>query len=573
VVCLTLALASSGAAAGSSDVQTKDPRDDLSPWGVASGAEWFSAYPIFNPLLRQAGVRWLRGFYEWQLIQPVPGAWNFALPDNLVKNARSNGIHLVGVLAYLTPWASADGGTRKFPIKNIAYWRDYVSGMVGRYHSDIKYWEVWNEFNGSFAEGGTPATYAELVREASVAAKKIDSEAKIGLSVANFDVNFLDAAIKAGAANHFDYICVHPYELLGRLADGGEPAFLNMTTTLRKMLEANHQPKDVPLWITEIGAMTSVEADESLDRAQAAQLAKAFVLSLAAGFERVFWFEARGPSYSHGSRDFGLIRANMTPRPAYAALKTLTSVLGAEPKSDGWLDLGGDGFGFLFDTGGPVVLAAWAPPRREISVTFDSDVWLTNLSGETTLAPAGKPVRLTDTPVLITGLPAVLVEKAKAQKNKPYPWMANLSDARSVSATLNDTNVQNGIRQIRADTTIASPEWRRPDFSRSDKEGHYVYFSVDPQFASFGTGPLEITALVRRTAPDKIAGMSVDYESNRGYVNSEYRNIPEGDDWQELSWTVPDANFVGAWGWNFRLNAIGSPNEFLIREVRVRRVQ
>src|SRR5438034_7753408 len=36
-----------------------DLRDDSSPWGVASGAEWFSAYPIFNPLLKQAGVRWL----------------------------------------------------------------------------------------------------------------------------------------------------------------------------------------------------------------------------------------------------------------------------------------------------------------------------------------------------------------------------------------------------------------------------------------------------------------------------------------------------------------------------------
>jgi hypothetical protein len=43
--------------------QSDDPRDDSSPWGVASGAEWFSAYPKFNPMLRAAGVQWLRGFY------------------------------------------------------------------------------------------------------------------------------------------------------------------------------------------------------------------------------------------------------------------------------------------------------------------------------------------------------------------------------------------------------------------------------------------------------------------------------------------------------------------------------
>ena len=49
-------------------------------------------------------------------------------------------------------WASADGGTRKFPIKDIQYWREYVSGTVGRYKDDVKYWEVWNEFNGGFGD-------------------------------------------------------------------------------------------------------------------------------------------------------------------------------------------------------------------------------------------------------------------------------------------------------------------------------------------------------------------------------------------------------------------------------------
>src|SRR5947209_5584973 len=68
-----------------------DLRDDASPWGVASGAEWFSAYPIFNPMLKQAGVRWLRGFYEWQIIQPKHGSWNFTLPDRLLNNAQANG--------------------------------------------------------------------------------------------------------------------------------------------------------------------------------------------------------------------------------------------------------------------------------------------------------------------------------------------------------------------------------------------------------------------------------------------------------------------------------------------------
>jgi hypothetical protein len=66
--------------------------------------------------------------------------------------------------------------------------------------------------------------YSEFVREAHDAAKKVDPAARIGMSVANFDVRFLDAAIKVGAADHFDYICIHPYESLGALAAGEKAA-------------------------------------------------------------------------------------------------------------------------------------------------------------------------------------------------------------------------------------------------------------------------------------------------------------------------------------------------------------
>jgi hypothetical protein len=547
-----------------------DARDDSSPWGVASGAEWFSAYPIFNPMLKRAGVGWLRGFYEWQTIQPQHGAWNFTLPDRLLSNAQANGIHLTGVLAYFAPWASADGGTRRFPIKDIQFWRDYVAGMVGRYKSDIKYWEVWNEFNGSFAENGTPANYAELVREASLAAKRIDPTAKIGLGVANFDVRFIDAAIKAGAADHFDYLCVHPYEILERLADKGEPAFLGMATTLRNMLKVNHQPDDLPLWITEIGAPAPIRPDAVPDQVQAAQLAKAYLLAIASGFRRVFWFEARGPSYGNGG-DLGLIRSDMTPRPSYDALALLTRVLGPEPRPAGWLELGDGGYGFLYDTPDSPVLAAWSPGTRDISLTFDGGVQLWTLAGEQLQLPAGKPLALKATPILIKGLPAALVAQARSQRASPYPWGGDHSGAAIVTALLKAANIENGVRQVRVDTTVPDAEWRRTDFSRGDGEGHYVYFWVDPQFAPLATTALEITAVVRRTAQDKTAGMTIDYESDKGYVGSEYRTIPEGEAWHEVSWTVENANFVGTWGWQFRLNAISSPNEFLVKEIRVRK--
>jgi hypothetical protein len=551
-----------------------DPRDDSSPWGAGSGAEWFSEYPRFNPLLKAAGIRWLRGFYEWQTIQPKQGLFNWTLTDRLVANAKANDIHLSYAFAYLAPWASADGGTRKFPIKNMQFWRDYVSGLVSRYSEDIKYWEVWNEFNGSFAENGTPKIYADLVREASISAKKIDPTAKIGMSVASFDVNFLDAVIKAGAANHFDFICVHPYEKLNALDDNGEGDFLTMASTLREMLAKNSQSVETPLWITEIGVQAPIKPDSTADTKQAVLLTKAYLLAIASGFQRVFWFEARGPAYNEQG-DFGLIRADFTARSSYRALKVMSDILGPEPTNVGWINLGNVGYGFLFSGSRGYVLAAWAPTRQDIRVTFDSDVQILDLVGNKGQLSTGREFRLTNVPQFIVDVPSKLVEQAKANRQRPFPWGKEHSQAQVVSATLKVDNVERGLRQINPETTvpvtIGDQSWRRADFSKPGAEGHYVYFSVAPQFIPFGTTDLEIVAVVRRAAADKVSGMSLDYESQRGYVGASYFGIPADDEWHELKWKISDADFVGKWGWNFRLSGIASPNEFLIREVRVKK--
>jgi hypothetical protein len=549
-------------------------QNDHNPWGVATGAEWLSAYPQFDPLLDQAGVKWLRAFKEWHTLEPKHGYWNWAAADHLVENARTNNLRLTWVLGYLAPWASADGGTGKFPIKDIGYWRDYVGHLVDRYHGDIQYWEVWNEFNGGFAENGSPERYAELVREASIAAKAIDPAAKIGLSVANFDLHFLDAAIKAGAAGFFDYVCVHPYEKMAQLENDGEPDFLAMAASLRQMLAANHQPSDLPLWITEIGETSSVAPDPQADRRQAIALAKSYLLSIASGFQKIFWFEARGPSHDN-KVDFGIIRSNLTPRPSYDALRTLSATLGPAPISRGWLELGKGGFGFLFAAGGRSVLAAWAPSKGDLKITFPADVRVVDLAGSQTTLKSGEELTLPRAPILLLDLPQQTVRDAEQNRDRPYPWGGNYAQAQVLKVKLGATNVEDGIKQVRTDSTLAADVGNetalRLNFSHTDNDGHYAYFSVDPGFARAGASALEITVLARRLAPSKVAGFAITYESKSGYVGTGYANIPESDAWHELTWKIDDADFAGQWGFNFALNAVSSPNEFLIKEVVVKR--
>ncbi len=551
-----------------------DERDDASPWGICTGAEWSGEYPRFNPMLAEAGVKWLRHFPEWQSIQQAPDQWDWERADAIVANAREHGIRISGTFAYLARFASADGGTRRFPIKDIDYFRRYAAACMNRYAETIRYWEVWNEFNGSFAPGGTPERYAELVQVAYDEARKLDRDIKVGMSVANFDVGFLDRAIEAGAADHFDFIAVHPYENLGMVMNsGGEAGFLSLAASLRDMLQAHDQPTDMPLWITEIGYQAPIDPDPARDRAQAEALLKAYLLAMASGFDKIFWFEARGPAYGHDT-DHGIIRRDWSKRPAYTALDTMTRVLGPEPQYVGWLNIGDDGYGFVYDTGDGHVLATWAPRDRKVATTFDGAVNTVTYDNQRRALPAGRGLSVDDMPVFVTDLPAARVAQARANDRKPFPWGGDYANAQVVSCTLGVKNIEDGLRQTKLQTTAAvndlTRSWRRLDFAHGG-EGRYVYFRVDPRFVGYGVDRLKVTVVAKRKSPGDAANMNICYESKTGYhaVPGGHWTIPADDQWHEHTWELTGTNFVGQWGWNFRIEATGSPNEFFIRQVRV----
>jgi len=552
-----------------------DPRDDASPWAMGSSAEWANQYPKFNPLLDQAGVKWLRLFPGWFTIETQPGVFDWTGTDAILADAKQNHLHILGTWVFFPKWASADGGYRRGPIKDMQFWRDYVTASVTHCQKDIKYWEVWNEFNGGGFYQGVNKTkeYADLMVAAYDAATKVDPTIKVGMSCANFDVNFFDAAIKAGAANHFDFICVHPYENLGTLADNpdGEINYLSMSATLRKMLADNNQPTDTPLWITEMGTQTSTQPDPVKDAKQAETMAKGYLLSIAQGFQRVFWFEARGPSYGHGT-DFGLIREDWTTRPAYATYKTMTTLLGPEPKYLGWLNIDNGGYGFMFRGAKGNVLAAWANATGGQKVKFDSDVHVIGLTGTDTPLPAGQDLALGHAPVFITKAPDALATEAQANSGKLFPWGGDYTNATSVSLKFG-TNVDQGLKQTGGDPfAIANgltDSWASTLLNGKISGMHM--FRANSSFLASNAKTLDITLVARSADPVKPSTVKIYfYESATGYKPpaDAFWKVPPGDQWQEHTWHVTDANFVGQWGYNIALETRdGTP--CLLKELRV----
>lgn len=577
--CLGLALLVWAGAGLAEDAQPGGPPPGGS-FGIASSGESFGDHPKLFPALRDVGVSMVRSFPEWPGLEPERGKFTWEAADKLVESGRKSRIQIFGVLCYLAPWASsapanADHGvrTRTFPIKDIEFWREYVEAAVTRYRNDIVYWEVYNEFNSSgFARNATVKDYVGLVKNAYEVAKKANPNCRIGIGCADVDMSFLEQVIAQGAGGCFDFVNVHPYSLMDAAMAGRETIFLRMGANLRKMLQKTGQRPDIELWVSEIGVTSTNNA--ASEQRQAEGIVKAFTLCLGQGVEKVFWFEGRGPAYGPGG-DFGIIRKDWSTRPSFAALQTMTKLLGANPKRLGWLAPTGQSYGFVFQGAAEPVLVIWASSEKGDRLKFPADVTVTDIAGKATTAKGGSDLVLTRVPVFVTGFPERAVAEAKGNLEKPFPWLKDFSQAETVSCQMGQANVEAGLTQNeqgdgKTVTGLVDGIYaRRTDIGRRNE---YMYFDVDDSYASVGDTDLEVTITARAVNPEKGARCNLTYEATTGYrdTKDEFK-LTNAVEWQTYTFKLLDANFANNWGWNFRIRMCGSPGDIWVKDVTVKR--
>lgn len=492
-----------------------------SPWGVAPSHSASWGIGSWSPAIAETGVRWMRGFYQ-------------AEPDRVLAISEKHGYRMCGILAW-----SPKGTKFSFPAGHLPEWKAWILDLLKRTRGRVRDWEVWNE-PPNFSESKSPADYAKIVVAAYETAKAFDPQLRIGLAAQSVNLNFLAQALDAGAAGHFDYVTVHPYEVMDLVEQGWEAQYLSLVPTIRKLL-ADKSPtrKDVPIVITEVG--TTVDKSHSQER-QADQLVKAFVLSLAQGVKRIHWFEG----IDGDSGPFGLIAGNNGNAPrrlSFTAMTQLVKTLGHAPRPAGRLVLDGKHFAFAFEGADGPVVAAWAAVGETSSLSFGAKVRVVQpRTGATSEADV---VPLTNAPVLILGVPPAALAEARAAAARPFPWGGDYTGAASVS--WDAAGGAKGLHPIGAAKVV---DGGRDQSGRSGQS-----FTVDPNFLSYDTVPLKVTIVARRNGA-KAAGFNFKYESASGWKGGlGWHTIPAGPEWSTLTYTIKDPQFVGKWGFHFGLDS------------------
>ena len=301
-----------------------------------------------------AGINWVRDRLLWPEIEPKRGEFVPSTRYDASAQAQvAAGLRVLQVAHVSAPWANPH--TMHFPLdlRDVyAFYRE----MARRWQGQVEAFEPWNEADIKEFGGHTGSEMASLQKAAYLGLKAGNTNVIACLNVFaihraatlhDFDTN--------EAWPYFDTFNLHCYDQL----QGYPKAYADF-----RAVSAGK-----PMWVTETSVRVKWQGDEQLKelseedlRLQSERVTKTYVLALHQGAAEVFYFVL--PHYSEGTVQFGLLHADLTPRPGYLALAAVGRLL-ADAKPIGRLalpDKAGQAYFFDAKPDGQAadVMVAWA---------------------------------------------------------------------------------------------------------------------------------------------------------------------------------------------------------------------
>jgi hypothetical protein len=335
------------------------PTPSNSPIGLDVAMAWF--YPkdkmeAAASLCVLAGVNWVRDRLSWGELETSRSQWAGENRYDLSAKAQSLASLRILQVNHASPtWANPNH--KRFPLDLRDAYR-FQREIARRWQGRVLAFEPWNEADIDVFGGHTGAEMATM-QKASYLGLKAGNTAVVGcLNVfALHNRSQLEDLHDNRAWAYFDTFNLHHYDTFDN--------YPKLYADFREFSAGR------PLWVTECAVPVKWAGDEKLKeptdadlRVQSERIAKVFACALHEGAANVFYFLL--PHYVEGQTQFGILRPDLTPRPAYVALGAAGRLL-ADAKPLGRLDTTNAALrAFLF--------RAWPGGRpRDVLVAWSTD--------------------------------------------------------------------------------------------------------------------------------------------------------------------------------------------------------
>ncbi|MHB8522276.1 MAG: hypothetical protein ACYDH9_16170 [Limisphaerales bacterium] len=319
----------------------KTPTPLTSPVAIDVAMAWFypkEKMPAVASLCALAGMNWVRDRLSWPEIEPKRGEFAAATRyDDSARAQRAAGLQVLQVDHISPAWANPEA--KRFPLDLRDAFRFYRE-VARRWRGQVLAFEPWNEADIPMFGGHTGSEIATLQKAAYLGLKAGNSSITVCQNVFALHNRAILADFRENQAwPYFDTFNLHHYVPIDE--------FPEVYADFRAVSAGK------PLWVTECSVPVKWTGDAKLEepsdsdlRVQAERVAKIYAASLFEGSQEIFYFLL--PHYAEGQTQFGVLRPDLTPRPAYVALAAAGRLLANAQPIGRFRSTNGVVRGFLF---------------------------------------------------------------------------------------------------------------------------------------------------------------------------------------------------------------------------------
>ncbi|MBN1125889.1 MAG: hypothetical protein JXA82_12840 [Sedimentisphaerales bacterium] len=307
------------------------PQD--SPVCVDSATAWFAKdkpadQARLASLAALAGINWVRDRLTWRELEPRQGELvrERTTYDSSAEIQTLYGLKVLQVFHTTPGWAwneelDGDHPSGRFA-RDLRHVFRFCKAISQRFKGRVHAWEPWNEANVSVFGGHTVDEMCSFQKAAYLGFKEGDPDVIVGWNVYTTvpTPRHTEGLLENEVWSYFDTYNIHTYEW----AHGFDTLWA----------PARDAACGKPIWVTEadrgvkyVGPEPWCELSREDEMHKARYIAQSYASSLYAGSTRHFHFILGHYYETNNGVQFGLLRKDMTPRPAYVALAAVGRLL------------------------------------------------------------------------------------------------------------------------------------------------------------------------------------------------------------------------------------------------------
>ncbi len=315
--------------------------EPILPAGVGVNIHFVKGHERDLDMIAAAGFKFVRMDFTWAGIERRRGEYDWSGYDELTANLEKRGLRALYILDYSNrlyeeevtsqnPITGQPHKTTASPQRpeSVAAFAQWAGAAAKRFRGRNIIWEIWNEPNIHFWQPKPDVQqYTTLALATIQAIRAADPQATIvAPATSGFPWEFLEAFFKSGVLEHLDAVSVHPYRNYARAPETVAPDYEKLRALMDRYAPTQKRGK-IPILSGEWGYATHTKGLPLETQAQFA--VRQQLVNLLCNVPLSIWYDWKNDGDDPDEREhhFGTVLPDLTPKPAYTAIQTLTREL------------------------------------------------------------------------------------------------------------------------------------------------------------------------------------------------------------------------------------------------------